>query len=157
MSWFGDNMWGTWLVIATVLVVLEVASTDLILIMLAAGAVVGLVVDLLGGPVPLQITLACVVAVGLLAFLRPEIVKRLHAGPTLHVGPAALIGRSAFVLEPMTHMAPGRVKIGGDVWTAQPFDAGDHILEGEAVEVVTIKGATAYVVRAPEPKSSTTS
>ncbi|MCW2784200.1 MAG: hypothetical protein JWP74_717 [Marmoricola sp.] len=155
MRWFGDNMWATWLVIATALAVLEVASTNLILIMLAVGALVGLAIDLLGGPVPLQITLACVVSVALLAFLRPAVIRRLHSGPALQIGPAALIGRSAFVLETVTHRAPGRVKIGGDVWTAQPFDADDQIAEGETVEVITIRGATAYVVRAGEPKSAT--
>lgn len=147
MDWFRDNMWATWLVIATALGVLELMSTDLILIMLAAGALVGMVLALVGAPFVVQILVALAVAVALLAFLRPSMVHRLHAGPTLAVGAEALIGKRAFVLEALSHTAPGRVKIGGDVWTAQPFDEDDQIEEGASVEVVTIKGATAFVVR----------
>ncbi|MET3963896.1 membrane protein implicated in regulation of membrane protease activity [Marmoricola sp. OAE513] len=147
MDWFRDNMWATWLIIATAFGVLELLSMDLILIMLAGGALVGMVVALVTGSVAVQILAALAAALALLVFLRPGMVHRLHAGPTLAVGAEALIGKRAFVLEALTHTAPGRVKIGGDVWTAQPFDEDDQIAEGTSVEVVTIKGATAYVVR----------
>jgi membrane protein implicated in regulation of membrane protease activity len=150
MHWFGDNMWASWMVIAAALALLEVASTDLIFIMLAVGAVGGVVVALLGGPVVLQIIVALIVALALLALIRPGLVHRLHAGPTLAIGAEALIGKRAFVLEPLTHVVPGRVKIGGDVWTAQPFDEDDVIEAGTTVDVVSIKGATAYVVRKEE-------
>jgi membrane protein implicated in regulation of membrane protease activity len=153
MDWFGDNMWATWLVIAVALGVLELLSADLVLIMLAGGALVGMVIALIGGPFVVQILVALGVAVALLAFLRPGIVHRLHAGPTLMTGAEALVGKRAFVLEPLSHIVPGRVKIGGDVWTAQPFDEDDQIDAGASVEVVTIKGATAYVVRSHQPGS----
>ena len=42
----------------------------------------------------------------------------------------------------------GRVKIGGDEWTAAPYDESDEIEPGERAEVVQIRGATAYVRRA---------
>ena len=62
-------------------------------------------------------------------------------------GTEALIGQRAVVLEPMTHHAPGRVKIGGEVWSAKPYDEDDQIEAGTTVDVVSIKGATAYVLR----------
>lgn len=151
MDWFRDNMWATWLIIATALGVLELLSTDLILIMLAGGALVGMVVALVTDSLTVQILSALGASVALLAFLRPSMVHKLHAGPTLLTGAEALIGQRAFVLEPVSHLAPGRVKIGGDVWTAQPFDEDDLIEEGVPVEVVTVKGATAFVVRAAQP------
>lgn len=153
MDWFRDNMWATWLVIATALGVFELMSMDLILIMLAGGALVGMVVALASGAFVLQMLAALAAAVALLAFLRPGIVQRLHAGPTLTIGAEALIGKRAFVLEAVSHVQPGRVKIDGDVWTAQPFDEDDRIEEGASVEVVTIKGATAFVVRSHKPDS----
>jgi membrane protein implicated in regulation of membrane protease activity len=52
------------------------------------------------------------------------------------------------VLRELTHHTPGRVKIGGDEWTAVPYDEDDRIEAGEVVDVVQIKGATAYVLRA---------
>ena len=147
MDWFRDHAWETWLLIAITLGVLELLSTDLILIMLAGGALVGMLVALFGGPLALQMILALTAAVGLLALLRPGMVHRLHSGPTLRTGAEALIGQRGHVLEPMSHVAPGRVKIGGDVWTAKPYDEDDLIEAGAAVDVVSIKGAIAYVLR----------
>src|SRR5215217_3246625 len=107
MDWFRDNHWATWLIIATALGVLELVSMDLILIMLAGGALVGMVVALITGSVVVQILAALAAAVALLALLRPGMVHRLHAGPTLAVGAEALIGKRAFVLEALSHTAPG--------------------------------------------------
>jgi membrane protein implicated in regulation of membrane protease activity len=147
MDWFRDHLWETWLMIAVALGVLELLSTDLILIMLAGGALVGMFVALVGVGVSVQIVLALATAVGLLAVIRPNMVRRLHAGPTLRTGAEALIGQRGFVLEPLSHMTPGRVKIGGEVWSAKPYDEDDQIEPGTAVDVVSIKGATAYVLR----------
>lgn len=153
MDWFRDNMWATWLIIATVLGVLELVSMDLILIMLAGGALVGMVAAVITDAIWVQILAALAAAMALLAFLRPGMVHRLHAGPTLTIGAEALIGKRADVLEAVSRTAPGRVKIDGEVWTAQPFDEDDQIEAGASVEVVTIKGATAYVVRTQQPGS----
>jgi membrane protein implicated in regulation of membrane protease activity len=147
MDWFRDHLWETWLMIAVALGVLELISTDLILIMLAGGALVGMVTALFGVPVAAQIVVALATALGLLAVLRPSMVHRLHSGPTLRTGAEALIGQRGYVVEPLSHAAPGRVKIGGEVWTAQPYDEDDQIEAGTAVDVVSIKGATAYVLR----------
>lgn len=153
MDWFRDHLWETWLMIAVALGVLELISTDLILIMLAGGALVGMVVALVGAPVGLQIVAALASALGLLALLRPSMVHRLHAGPTLKVGAEALIGERGHVLEELSHHTPGRVKIGGEVWTARPYDEDDTIEAGATVDVVSIKGATAYVLRTHQLES----
>ncbi len=148
MDWLSDNLWAGWLGLAVLFGSLELLSLDLFLVMLAGGALVGAVTDLLGGPLPLQIILALVTSVALLGLIRPSVVQRLHSGPTLKVGAEALIGKRATVLRELTHSAPGRVKIGGDEWTAVPYDEDDRIEAGEVVDVVQIKGATAYVLRA---------
>jgi membrane protein implicated in regulation of membrane protease activity len=147
MDWINDHAAATWLMVAIVLAGLELLSMDLILIMLSVGALVGMVVALLGGPFLLALVCAVGTSLGLLALIRPALVHRLHDGPTLKVGPEALVGKIGLVLEPVAHFAPGRVKIGGDIWTAKPFDEDDQIEPGVQVEVVTIKGATAYVLR----------
>ncbi len=148
MDWLSDHLAFGWLGLAVLLGVLELLSLDLVLIMLAGGALAGMLVALTGAPVALQIVVALAVAVGLLALIRPGLVRRLHAGPDLKIGAEALIGQRAVVLEPLGHHAAGRVKIGGDVWTARPFDEDDTIEVGAVVDVVSIKGATAYVLRA---------
>ena len=147
MDWIRDHASETWLIGALVLAALELVSTDLIFAMLAVGAFGGMVVAIAGGPFIVAALVAIAVSVALMWFVRPAMVHRLHAGPTLAVGAEALIGKRAFVLEPVSHTKPGRVKIGGDVWTAQPYDEDDRIEEGVTVDVVSIKGATAYVLR----------
>lgn len=145
MDWFRDHLWETWLMIAVALGVLELLSTDLILIMLAGGALVGMVVALFGVPVAVQVVVALATAVGLLALVRPGVVHRLHSGPTLRTGAEALIGQRGFVLEPMSHVEPGRVKIGGEVWSARAYIEGQVLQVGASVDVVKIQGATAFV------------
>ena len=107
----------------------------------------GVVTALLGGPVALQVILALVTALGLVAVIRPSVVRRLHSGPDLKTGAEALIGKRATVLRELAYGTPGRVKIGGEEWTAEPYDEDDRIEVGETVDVVQIKGATAYVLR----------
>jgi membrane protein implicated in regulation of membrane protease activity len=147
MDWLGDHLWAGWLTLAVALGVLELVSLDLFLIMLAGGAVIGAIVALLGAPFALQVVLALISAVGLLGVIRPGVVRRLHSGPTLRTGAEALIGKRATVLRELAHGTPGRVKIGGEEWTAEPYDEDDRIEPGEVVDVVQIKGATAYVLR----------
>lgn len=150
MSWIGDHQWESWLILAGVLAVLELISLDLVLIMLAGGAAAGAVAAVLGAPAPVSVVVALVVASGCMFLMRPPILRRLHAGPELRTGTAALLGRQAMVLEPMSSTAPGRIKIGGESWSALPYDEDDRIEAGVQVDVVEIKGATAYVLRRPE-------
>jgi membrane protein implicated in regulation of membrane protease activity len=147
MDWLGEQAWASWLGLAVVLGALELVSLDLFLAMLAGGALIGAGTALLGGPLPLQLVLALVSAVSLLGVIRPGVIRRLHSGPDLKTGADALIGKRATVLRELAHGTPGRVKIGGDEWTAEPYDEDDRIEAGELVDVVQIKGATAFVLR----------
>jgi membrane protein implicated in regulation of membrane protease activity len=147
MQWLADHEWVGWLTAAVALATLELVSLDLFLIMLAGGALVGTLTALVGGPLALQVVLALISSVALLSVIRPNVVRRLHSGPDLLTGADALIGKRATVLREMSHHAPGRVKIGGEEWTAAPYDEDDSIEAGEVVDVVQIKGATAYVLR----------
>ena len=64
--------------------------------------------------------------------------------PLLRTGTAALIGSKALVLE-QVDVNGGRVRIGGEEWSARAFME-DQVLEpGARVEVVKIEGATALV------------
>src|SRR5690242_5608188 len=150
MGWIGDHLWEAWLIAAILLGCLELVSLDMIFIMLAGGALVGTITALFGLPGVLQLVLALVTAVGLLAVVRPGVLRSLHSGPELRTGPQALIGSRAMVLQELSEHRPGRVKIGGEEWTALPYVEDETIPEGEVVDVVQIKGATAYVLRAPK-------
>jgi membrane protein implicated in regulation of membrane protease activity len=60
--------------------------------------------------------------------------------------PAALVGTKALVLQKVDGFG-GRLKIGGEEWSARPFLASEAIQAGEQVEVAQIDGATALVLR----------
>ena len=145
MDWIRDHLWETWLALSIALGVAEMFSLDLILAMLAAGAVVGMVAALIGLPVFVQILTALAASVAMLALVRPAFVKRLHGGPELALGHSKLVGTRCLVTEEITGLAPGRIKAGGETWTALPYDENLRIAPGETVEILQIKGATAYV------------
>ena len=48
MDWLGDHMAAVWLAVAILFGIAELASLDLILLMLALGALVGMITALLG-------------------------------------------------------------------------------------------------------------
>jgi len=145
MDWLRDHAWETWLALTILLGVAEMVSMDLILIMLAAGAFVGVVTALVGLPVAAQVLTAAAASVAMLAFLRPNLITKLHGGPELQLGHGKLVGRQALVTEQITSTAPGRVKLAGEIWSAEPYDETLTIDPGETVEVLEIRGATAFV------------
>lgn len=145
MEWLRDHLWETWLGLAIVLGVAEMFSLDLILIMLATGAVVGMLAAMVGLPFAVQILAALATSVAMLALVRPSFVKRLHGGPELALGHGKLVGTQGTVTAEISGLASGRIKAGGETWTALPYDETLTIAAGETVEILEIKGATAYV------------
>jgi membrane protein implicated in regulation of membrane protease activity len=145
MDWIRDHLWETWLGLSVVLGVAEMFSLDLILAMLAAGAVIGMIAAIIGLPVFVQILAALAASIAMLAFVRPAFVKRLHSGPELALGHGKLVGTRGLVTQEITGLDPGRIRVGGEIWTALPYDEHLRIAPGETVEILQIKGATAYV------------
>lgn len=149
MDWLGDNLWAGWLIVAGALAGAELLSLDLVLLMLATGAVGGAVTALIGGPIAVQLLVALVTSLGMLFLVRPTVLKRLHGAPDLRTGVEAMLGQRATVLHELTADNAGRVKLGGEEWRALPYDETDRIEPGAVVEVVRVDGATAYVLRVP--------
>jgi membrane protein implicated in regulation of membrane protease activity len=145
MSFFSDNSWLAWLGLALVLGAVEAASVDFVFSMLAGGALAGAVAAAIGAPFSVQVVSAVVVAAALLALVRP-VAKRYFAVPEGHggIGAGAQVGRSALVLETVNEH-DGRVKLGGETWSARTDPGAAPCLPGQEVRVVSIKGATAIV------------
>lgn len=150
MNWLGDNMWAAWLALAVALAGAELLTLDLILIMLATGATAGMLTSFATDSVVAQVLVALGVAVGMLAVVRPSLARRMQGGPELALGNATLIGYRTVTLQAISGTAPGQIKINGEVWTAKPYDDTLIIEPGRTVEVLEIRGATAYVHPLPE-------
>ena len=136
--------WVFWLVFAAVLAAGEVATLGFFLGAVAVAALPAALVAALGGGLALQLFVFIIGSVASLAFIRPVARRHLHTPPSIRTGTAALIGARATVLQ-RVDAGGGRVKIGGDEWTARPYDEDDVYEEGARVEVLKIEGATALV------------
>lgn len=134
-----------WFIGAMLLGIAEIFTLDLMLIMLAGGALAAGGVALLGAPLWLSIVVFCAVSALLLFALRPYLLKALRSrGQIIETNAAALVGQSARTIDEVTEIA-GRVKLVGEVWTARTVDDAPPIPEGSPVTVVAIRGATAIV------------
>ena len=145
MEWLGDHLAAVWLILAVALGVAELVSLDLVLIMVAVGAIVGALAAAASFPVILQVLLAAGSSAAMLALVRPNLVKKLHQGPDLVTGTGKLVGQQGIVTEQLSAHEPGRVKVAGEIWSACPYDESLTIAPGATVEVFAIRGATAYV------------
>ena len=138
------SAWIVWLVIAAALGIAEVTTLTLALGLLAIGALAGALIAALGLPLIVQLVVFGVTSAAGLAVIRPIAVRHIRQPPLLRSGTAALVGREALALTEVTRHS-GRVRIGGEEWSARPYDPGVVIPEGTDVDVLAIEGVTALV------------
>lgn len=138
------SAWIVWLVIAAVLGIAEVTTLTLALGLLAIGALAGALTAALGLPLIVQLIVFGLSSAAGLAVIRPIAVRHIRQPPLLRSGTAALVGREALALTEVTRHS-GRVRIGGEEWTARPYDPGVVIPQGADVDVLAIEGVTALV------------
>jgi membrane protein implicated in regulation of membrane protease activity len=155
--------WLWWVGGALLLGIAEIVSVQLVFLMFAGGALAGARARAqgAGGPgpkasargagVPVQIGVAAVTSMLLLFALRPWLLRRLRSRvPLVETNAAALVAREAVVLSTTTEDG-GRVKLGGEVWSARAAHEGEVFAPGTEVHVVRIEGATAIVSAAGGP------
>ena len=133
-----------WLVLMVVFLIVEAMTVVTVSLWFAAGALVALLVSLIGLEIWVQVVLFFVVSGVLLACLRP-LVQR-HFTPRLsRTNVDALIGTKGYVTADIDNLsAAGKVKLGGMEWTARSTH-GLPIPAGTLVKVDHIEGVKAYV------------
>lgn len=136
--------WIFWLVLAAVLGVAEVMTTTLAFGLIAAGAVVAGITAALGAGLPIQLVAFAAATGAGLGVVRPIAVRHIKQPPLLRTGVSALVGRPAKVIEEVSDDG-GQVRIGGELWSARPYDESRVIPVGSTVDVFAIEGATALV------------
>jgi membrane protein implicated in regulation of membrane protease activity len=135
-----------WIILAAVLGVAEMLTLTAALGLLAVAALAAAATAAVGGDAVVQFGVFAVIAVAGLVVVRPLVGRRLQVrrGPQHQFGVAALVGRQARVVQEVTGHA-GRVRIGGEEWTARAYDETQVIPAGATVDVIKIEGATALV------------
>ena len=133
-----------WLVLMVVFLIAEALTVATISLWFAAGALVALLVSLLGLHVWLQVALFLVVSGGLLACLRP-MVKRHFTPKLTPTNVDAIVGTRGVVTAEVDNVcAAGQVKLNGMDWSARSTD-GSIIPAGTQVKVDRIEGVKAFV------------
>jgi membrane protein implicated in regulation of membrane protease activity len=137
--------WLIWAIAAALLAGGEILTPGMFFLgPVALAAVAAGIVALAGVGVVLQLIVFIAGSIATVAFLRPIARRHLHMPGALRTGTAALEGTKAVVLQ-RVDLNGGRVRIGGEEWSARAYME-DQVLEpGTRVEVVKIEGATALV------------
>jgi membrane protein implicated in regulation of membrane protease activity len=66
---------------------------------------------------------------------------------------AVFLALAILLTERITGLEAGRIKLSGEIWSAKPYDETLTIDPGQTVEVLEIRGATAYVHPVPSLES----
>lgn len=126
------------------MVVAEVVSGDFVLVMLGVAALGAAGASALGADLVIATVVFAVASLGLVLGVRPALKRRLELGTGHRSGIDALPGSTAVVVSRVDGR-DGRVRIGGDIWSARSID--HEVIEvGVEVTVVEISGATAVVM-----------
>src|ERR671931_89404 len=136
--------WVWWMVAAGVLAVGEIITVSFFLGPIAVAAILAAVVAVVGASLTAQWIVFIVASIASLGILRPVARRHIKMPARIRTGTAALVGSRAIVLE-RVDADSGKVKIGGEIWTARAYDEDDVLEPGVRAQVMKIDGATALV------------
>jgi membrane protein implicated in regulation of membrane protease activity len=139
--------WLIWAIAAVLLTLGEIFTPGMFFLgPVALAAVAAGIVAAVDLGVVVQLLVFIAGSVASVLFLRPIARRHLHMPAALRTGTAALEGAKAVVLQ-RVDADGGRIRIGGEEWSARAY-MDDQVFEpGTRVEVVKIEGATALVFR----------
>lgn len=133
-----------WLMVLVVLVTGEAITVGLTFIWFAVGALGGLTVAVLGGPIWLQVVVFLILSAVTLVLVRPIAARLLTPG----VSPTnadRVLSQIALVTEEIDNIAEtGQVKLFGQVWTARS-ESGENIPAQSRVRILRIEGVKVFV------------
>ena len=137
--------WLVWVVVAVVLGVGEVLTPGLFFLgPVALAAVAAAIAAALGSGTAASVIVFLLASLASLAFLRPIARRHVRLPALSRTGTDALVGRKAIVTRQVDGRG-GRVRIGGEEWSARSYLDGQVLAEGASVDVIEIEGATALV------------
>ena len=139
-----------WLIVMVVCLVVEISTLGLASIWFAGGALLAMIIALIGGPLWLQILVFLVASIVLLIFTRPLATKFFNQNRT-KTNVESVVGKQAIVTEAIDNIkGQGRIVTDGMEWTARST-TGQGIPVGTIVRVDKIEGVKAFVSPAEVP------
>src|SRR4051794_36386333 len=138
--------WFLWTLVAVALAVGEIFTPGMFFLgPVALAALAAALAAALGASTGLTLVVFIAGSVASLALLRPIARRHVRMPAISRTGTDALVGRTALVVRRVDSVG-GRVRIGGEEWSARSFLEDQVLDEGLRVEVVKIEGATALVI-----------
>jgi membrane protein implicated in regulation of membrane protease activity len=137
--------WLLWALLTVALAVGELLTPGLFFlgpVALAAGAAT--LASLLGAGAIGSLLVFIGGSLASLGVLRPIARRHLRLPALSRTGTDALVGRTAVVTQRVDARG-GRVRIGGEEWSARTYVDDQVLVEGQTVDIIQIEGATALV------------
>jgi membrane protein implicated in regulation of membrane protease activity len=137
--------WLIWALLAVALAVGELLTPGLFFlgpVALAAGAAA--LAALLGAGTAGSLIVFIGGSLAALGILRPIARRHIRLPALSRTGTDALVGRKALVTR-QVDVHGGRVRIGGEEWSARAYIDDQVLVEGQTVDIIQIEGATALV------------
>ena len=133
-----------WLVLMLVLAALEAATTQLVTIWFALGALAAMLASILHAPLWLQVLLFAAVSVAALLLTRP-LAKKFLKTDKIPTNADRVLQRTGIVQDDVDNTAAaGTILVDGAVWSARSAD-GSPIPAGTKVRVERIEGVKCIV------------
>jgi membrane protein implicated in regulation of membrane protease activity len=137
--------WLFWALLAVALAVGELLTPGLFFLgPVALAAAAATLASLLGAGAIGSLLVFIGGALASLGVLRPIARRHLRLPALSRTGTDALVGRRALVTQ-QVDVHGGRVRIGGEEWSARAYVDDQVLVEGQTVDIIQIEGATALV------------
>ena len=133
-----------WLIVLVVCLVAEIATLGLTSIWFAGGALLAMIIAMIGGPLWLQVLVFLIASIVLLIFTRPIAAKYFNKNRE-KTNVNSTIGKQAIVTVTIDNLkGEGQIVTEGMEWTARSLDS-TVIEEGSVVTIEKIEGVKAVV------------
>ena len=132
--------WIIWLALFVAMLGVEALGPSLVSVWFAFGALIALIVSFIPEvPWWVEVVIFVVISLATLLALRP-VLRRYFKRNNYNTNIDSFTGKRGYVIEDITLLKPGAVKIGDVSWTAIPVEKDEKILENEVIEVVAVNG-----------------
>ena len=135
--------WLIWLSAGIILAILEVFTPGFFIVGIGVSLAIAALPAALGLPFWVQLLVCGAMILIFFLLVRPLVMKIPHSD-SKKTGTAALMGEEGIVVETITRIEGGRVKVGGEVWKAK---SDEHIEKDLLVVVTGVEGVTLNVRR----------
>ncbi len=133
-----------------ILIIIEIVTVGLTTIWFAIGALVAIIVSMLGGGLILQMTVFLLISLGMLIFTRPLAVRYINNTRT-RTNYEGIIGKVVRITQDVDNIAgKGCAVVNGQEWTVRAADDQNKIAAGSLAKVVDIRGVRLIVEKYEE-------